>query len=437
MLDDTIHALATAPGRSERAALRISGEQALSVCSSICREPLPRQRGLHRIELAVLGRPVPAEALIFPGPGSYTGEDVVELQLPGAPLLIERVGEALDRAGARRALPGEFTRRAVEHGRLGLEAATAVHALITAGDERERRIALEALRGGLSDALDQVRKGLLDARALCEAGLDFDEGDTGAVDREAFSAPLQAARRQLARLVAERPRAASGGGILLLGEANAGKSTLCNALWRHHHPERTDLPVLATDVPGTTRDVVAVHWAPDAPGLLDTPGDLGGRLEDADREALERRRRAEARATAALWVLRPGGVGEPLPPETSLPLAAVVVTHADAGLEVPRLPAGLPLLRLGADGRGLEELVAFLRARFAGGGGSAWPGLDGVLERVLERIGSACERCAAGEEPELVAEEIAWAIEALDEAHGESSPEDLLDRVFGAFCLGK
>jgi tRNA modification GTPase len=368
----------------------------------------------------------------MPAPHSYSGEDVVELHLPGSPLLLAECERAFaahaDELLLQRAAPGEFTRRAFANGRIDLLQAEGVLLLVHGDGEAARRRGLQWLHGGLSALVARVRGRLQDALALVEAGLDFTADETGAVPGALWRPALALAVGDLRALLAELPAASPGGEVLLLGAANAGKSSLCNALAGR-------AAVLVDAAPGTTRDLVRVElgggaavW--DAPGDLEQPGAW-------DRAALRLRDELGARAAAALLVVDPGRWHAPA---TALPVLAVVFTKADCARPPPAPPppfASLPRFVTSArDGRGIEDLRVFLCAR--AGGSARDPG--GPLRPPLQQALAAAEAAAAvpaGVGGELVAAELQAALRHLDLVDGRHTPDDLLDRIFARFCLGK
>jgi len=433
-----IWAVASPLGSSPRGVIRVSGRGALEVAGAVLSQPvapLVAERGARLVEVTVLGHPVQGLVLVMPGPRSFTGEDVVEFHLPGSPLLLAQVGAALGAAGARPAGPGEFTRRAFENGQLTLTEAEAVLDLIQAEDVESARRAATVLDGGVDQALDSIRAVILDARALLEAGLDFEDGETGDVDAAAWQEPLGGVLGRLRELSAEQPLGSGARDLVLLGPANAGKSSLCNALLGR--PE-----FLVSDVPGTTRDVLEVDLPGGGPRLFDAPGDLASPAGALDAAALGLRAKLLAAAVGAVVVLDASRPSLPVPELGGREAACLVWTHVDVveprGSFVPfvppGLPAGLPVFAVdAARGAGVAELGAFLRR-------TAVTGRDPSRERIadaLSRARSAVEAALAPGSPELLAAELDVAIACLDEVSGASTPEDVLDRIFGRFCLGK
>jgi tRNA modification GTPase len=440
MLGDTIVAQASAPGTAERAVLRLSGPQALAAANLVFAPALLAQRQRRPGTVRVRGGEVAAAALVFVAPASFTGELVVELHLPGGPVLVRCVLEDLLVRGAalgvRAALPGEFTARACQNGRLDLAQAEGVLMLLHAADQQQAAAAVQWLRGGLSAAVVAIRSQLQDVLALLEVGLDFEEGEAGALREEEWAVPLASAVEAVRDLARAVPAASPGGEVLLLGAANVGKSSLCNALVGRR-------VALVAAAEGTTRDLLRIELAPgvavwDAPGDLAVPGVF-------DATALALRDRLAGGAAAVLVMLDASAPRVPASALASpLPLLAIVWTRCDLVAEVPplpmelaaRLPVGVPVLATSAHrSRGLEELRTLLTGRARGGAAGA----GGPLREAFAVVAAALERArqAVTQGPELAAVELQSALRALDEVDGSHSPEHLLDRIYGRFCLGK
>ena len=466
MLGDTIYAVASPPGAAARGVIRISGPGAIVVCSRLlsgrdaqgCRIESPDApawgRGSFEAQIEVLGYPVDCLVLVMPGPGSYTGEDVVELHLPGSPLLLDAVAERLAGTPAdmpaacsdgpvRLATPGEFTRRAFENGRMDLAAAEAVQHLIHAAGESSRRFALDVLEGGLAAAVEEIRVPMQDALALLEVGLDFAEDETGAVDASAWSGWLQLARDRATALREGLPRASVQGEILLLGAANAGKSALANALAGRDE-------ALVAAVPGTTRDVLTFELGATETGspvrLLDAPGDLAT-PGVADALALSLRDRLARRVGGVLLVIDPTA---PLAPVTDLPVVARVYTKSDLAPPPESGRLGSPADAVdgagavpvqfsvsSVTGAGIADLRGFLLAQVGGGPCGLGARLQAALDGVVHALDAALAGVAVRLPEELIAMDLAAGLAALDSIAGHSSPEAVLDRIFAGFCLGK
>jgi tRNA modification GTPase len=439
VIGDTVVARASTPGPAARAVLRLSGPAARAAAARVFAPAIPGVRAQLDGSVVVRGRAVAAMVLSMPGPASFTGEDVVELHVPGSPLLLEVLQAELLRGGAdlglRAALPGEFTARAFQSGRLDAAQVEGLLLLLHAADRRESAAAMPWLQGGWSAAAEELRAGLQDALALAEVGLDFGDGDTGEVPDEAWAPRLPGLRERLAAMLAAVPVVAPGGEVLLLGRANAGKSSLANAL--------AGAPrALVDGRAGTTRDLLRVELAPGAV-LWDAPGDLDA-PSAADREALDLRDRLGGRAASLLVVL--DASAPELPPSalsSPLPWFGVVFTKCDLAAPPPlpaaardRLPPGaVPFTTSARTGAGLDALRRALAATGEARAVDAGGPLRRALEASLQAIDRALAALPAG--PEVVAVELQSALRSLDGIGGTHSAEDLLDRIYGRFCLGK
>jgi tRNA modification GTPase len=381
----------------------------------------------------------------MPGPASYTGEDSAELHLHGGPAVVAGVFEALAGLGLRLAEPGEFTLRAFENGRLDLAQAEGVADLIEAETEAQRRQALDQLDGALGRAREAWRSDLVEALALFEAAVDFPDEDlpedVAARARPAIERLLTALKSALEGVErAERVR--DGYAIALIGAPNAGKSTLLNALSRRE-------AAIVTATPGTTRDVIEVtlQLAGYKVILADTAG-LRDTLDEVEAEGVRRaRRRAEA-ADLRLWVVDGAGVEASPAPDALRPGDLCLVAKADlpVGDAAARALAeaaalGLEPHRLSAHrAEDIAALEAVLSQHVIAALGSAEPPSAtrlrhaALLAEAVQRLESALGLSA---EPELAAEDVRLAARALDRITGKIGPEDVLDRIFSTFCIGK
>ena len=428
MLGDTIQAVASPRGSAPRGVLRVSGPCAFAAVASILDRPVPRRRSAFEARLRVCAPSIETLILAMPGPASFTGEDVVEVHLPGSPLLMQMVGASLAPL-VRPALPGEFTRRAFQNGRLDLVQAEAVLALIAAHSEEDRRRASRLLDGGLGAGVADLRRLLLDLRAVLESGLDFEASETGAIRCADWMPLAEQAFERLAALRRELPRTIPGGDLLLIGRANAGKSSLVNALAGRD-------AVIVAPTAGTTRDVIAVELAGGL-RVLDAPGDLEV-PEDLDRQALALRDRISGGVAAAILVVDPRDrMG--LPDALGLPVAAIVSTRADLDVDVGDLRAAagtVPLFAVGCPiGRGIEALARFLDRLPRGPEGGCRHAVD-VLLTVEDDLTRMREQGLAGA-PELAAVDLGAAVDRLGALDGVGVDDAVLDRIFARFCLGK
>ena len=442
----TIFACATSPGRAGVAVVRVSGPSAGPALDALAGLPRPsarraRLRTLRDAEGTPLDRGL---VLWMPAPGSFTGEDVAELHLHGSRAVIAGVTAALSALpGLRAAEAGAFTRRAFDNGRLDLAEVEGLADLIAAETALQRRQALAQMDGGLSRRVGAWRERLLRARARLEAALDFSDEDLPEGLHDRVVADAAALTEEIDALLAEGDRGArlrDGVSVAIVGAPNAGKSSLLNAL------ARREAAIVAATA-GTTRDVVEV--ALDLDGcpvvLADTAG-LRAAEDTVDPVEREGMRRAQARAAAADLCLAVFDMSAPGGPDA----ATRAFIGADAlavGSKRDRLAAPPPARLDGQDlyavslrdGHGLDRLLAALSAAAAeriGGGEPAAITRQRHREALVDAT-AALDRARAASLPELLAEDLRLADRALGRILGHSDVEDLLDALFGEFCIGK
>lgn len=424
-MSDTIHALATARGRAGLAVVRVSGPQAGAVCLALCGAVPPARRATLR-NISWQGEAIDQALVVFFAQGaSFTGEDVAEFHIHGGPAVAQALLRALAESGlSRLAQAGEFTRRALDNGVLDLTQVEGLADLIDAETEAQRKQALRVLSGQIGDRVANWRARLVRAAALIEATIDFADEDVP-VDvtpevRDLLTGLLAEIDREAAA-VAQAERIRDGFEVAILGEPNAGKSTLLNRLAGRD-------AAITSEVAGTTRDVIEVRMDLDglAVTLLDTAG-----LRDSD-DPVEREgiRRAVDRAEAAdLRIFLGPNPGLVAPRDGDLIVAAKADLGGGEGLAVSgKTGAGVDAL-LAEISRCLSDKVAGAgimvreRHRIALDQGAA------AIRVVLAGLGKAL--------PEIAAEELRRAIRALDALVGRVDVDELLGEIFASFCIGK
>lgn len=444
--EDTIVAPATPPGRSGIAIVRVSGPWAFKLACTVAGTlPAPRQAVLCAIRgpaKEILDRGL---VLAFPGPASYTGEDTVEFHLHGSPVISELLLRYLVSLGAREAGPGEFTRRAFLNGRIDLAQAEAVADLIESGSAEAARAAMRSLEGEFSRQVEAVSESLVRVRVRLEAGMDFPEEGVDDYSDPALSEALVGLRTRLDALreSAARGRVLRDGLTLVIaGAPNAGKSSLLNRLAGYE-------AAIVTEEAGTTRDLVREDIVLDGMPVrvVDTAG-LRAASNRIEAEGIRRARQAMAQADLVLLLhdattARAPHAAQALP--EGIPVLRVLNKIDLVGLPPGRgrNSAGREEVRISAlTGAGLEELRARLKAHVgysgeAGGACSARRRHLDALERAARHLGTAHDQLAAGHAPELAAEDLRQAHQALGEITGHTSNEELLGRIFSEFCIGK
>jgi tRNA modification GTPase len=441
-VEDTIFALASAPGNAGVAVLRTSGPAAATALQKLTARPLPpARRAVRRRLLDPVSGETIDEALVlwFPGPGSYTGEDIAEFHLHGGRAVLAAMLERLGAIpGCRLAEPGEFTRRAFLNDRLDLTAAEGLADLIAAETEAQRRLALRQLEGELGRLYEAWRARLLEASARLEAAIDFPDEDLppGLIERS------RAAVRQIAVEIAAHlddkgrgERIRDGVSVAIVGPPNSGKSSLFNVLIQRE-------AAIVSATAGTTRDVIEAHL--DLGGypvvLADTAG-LRLSTEEIESEGIRRALARAASADLCIAVVDATAGGE-LPQEIrKLPEdRRMLVANKSDLLGEPVEIDGQPLLavsaKTGAGIPALRETLAKLVAESMAIGNS--PVLSRARHRAaLTECQAALKRAGGAGSPELLAEDLRLAARALGRITGRVGVEEILDRIFAEFCIGK
>ena len=439
-IGDTIAAVATPPGQGGIGIVRVSGSLAAAIGASITGGKPPPRRPAVRSFMRD-GEPLDEGiVLYFPAPGSFTGEDVVELQGHGGPVVLQLVLEAVLAQGARLARPGEFTERAFVNGKLDLAQAEAVADLIASASAAAARGAFRSLFGAFSTEINELNSRITELRVYTEASIDFPDEEVE------FLASGDVARRvdelcvSIEGLLDQGRQGvlmSQGVNIALVGPPNAGKSSLLNRLTGED-------TAIVTDIPGTTRDLLKVDLVVDnlPLRLVDTAG-----LRDTeDVVEVEGVRRARREAERADLVLVLNDLAEPHDndPDVDWPRALVVDNKIDLvgaapGIDRSRTPARVRLSCL--TGAGIASLKEAIKEQVGfTGRESAFSARRRhlvALTQAAEALRAARLRLEEGAAGEVVAEELRQAHLALGEITGQTAPDDLLGEIFSTFCIGK
>jgi tRNA modification GTPase len=444
---DTIAAVATPPGFGGVGIVRVSGPgcrgAAVEIVGGLPRDRVATLAWFRDTDGSAIDQGI---ALFFPAPNSYTGEDVLELQGHGGPVVMDLLLRRLLELGVRLARPGEFSERAFLNGKLDLAQAEAVADLIEGGTETAVRLAGRTLHGELSRRVGALVEDLVRLRTFVEAAMDFPEEEIDFLSDAGVGQDLRRLVGQLDRVLegARQGRLIREGlKLVIAGPPNAGKSSLLNAL------SNSDAAIV-TEIPGTTRDLLRQEIQIDGMPVhvVDTAG-LRHAEDPVEREGIRRARDQMDRADGVLWVFDDGldpdhGAFDPglLPQGVAVTFVRNKIDLTGTAPGRRETPAGVEVAISARDGAGLEHLRAHLKG-LAGLRDCA----DGVFiarRRHLDALGRArAELQRAGDAllrrsaPELAADDLRRAQEALGEITGEFTPDDLLGRIFSSFCIGK
>lgn len=441
---DTIVAAATPPGFGGVGIVRISGGDTECIARAMLGSlPEPRNATRRTFRDTAGERLDTGIALYFPAPASFTGESVLELHGHGGPVVMSMLVDAAVELGARLAEPGEFTRRAFLNDKLDLAQAEAIADLISSGTSQAARAALRSLSGAFSTAVDALAGQLVRARMYVEAAIDFPEEEVDFLTDEQLLAQLDQCASAFDELMdkAKIGRVLRDGyRVVIVGKPNAGKSSLMNKL----SGEET---AIVTEFAGTTRDILREQINID--GLAVELVDTAGMRDDPDRieeEGIRRARAALRSADAVLWIQDATEAVETEMGEDVADGVEIIVVRNKIDLidkDADDTSDETAFVRLSAKtGEGVDVLQA--RLRKLAGYRNLGEGAFTARQRHIDALGRAARHFAVGRKVleearagELLAEELRLAQEALGEVTGAVSSDDLLGRIFSAFCIGK
>jgi len=445
---DTIAAIATAPGRGGVGIVRVSGKQALEIAEQVLgKTPQPRYAHyapFYGEDQQVLDQGI---ALYFPGPNSFTGEDVLELQGHGGPVVLEWLLSRVVKLGARLAEPGEFSKQAFMNDKLDLAQAEAISDLIEASSDQAARSALRSLQGEFSAQVNQLVEELTQLRIFVEAAIDFPEEEIDFLSDGKVAGQLQHILDRLHDVFVSAKQGVllrEGMSVVILGRPNAGKSSLLNALSGRES-------AIVTDIAGTTRDIVKEEINIDGMPLhiLDTAG-VREATDQVEQIGIERAWRALDDADRVLVMLQ---AGEAIHPEDQVILdklpghipVTIIRNKIDLINHEPMVEqdGNQTVVWLSAKQKlGLELLREHLKT--AMGYEQTGEGVFMARKRHIDALQTALEWTQNGQQQlelyaagELLAEDLRLAQEALSEITGRFTSDDLLGRIFTSFCIGK
>lgn len=459
--EDTIVALGTAPGEGAIGIVRLSGDQAIELVSRVFAPASGKDlrcSGSFRMRYGYIVDPSSGEPIdevlvsVMRGPRSYTGEDVVEINCHGGMVPISRIIHLMTGLGARIAQPGEFTRRAFMNGRIDLAQAEAVLDVIRARTDRGLKTAIGQVRGALSARIRGLQEKVIDLLSQLDAVLDFPEDDLGDVDVEALTRGVKEVRAEVGELISQGMVGRifrDGIKVVIAGKPNVGKSSLLNALLGEER-------AIVSDIPGTTRDIIeeAVNVKGIPMRVIDTAG-IRGTDDVLERLGVERAARSIQEADLVIIVL---DLSRPLEEDDKRVFdmigdapGVVALNKADVGPAAgvreaaDDLAGGRPVVEVSAvTGAGLDALKDAVYDVVIGG--KVAPADSPVvsnarhveaLERAARSLDAVLQAADLGFPADIMAVDLREALTALGEITGETVDDEVIDRIFANFCVGK
>lgn len=454
-IEDTIAAISTPLGYSGIGIVRLSGKDAIKIAERVFSSPKGKKlhhTPTHRIVYGHIINPENQEIIdevlvsVMKSPNTYTMEDIVEINCHGGPLPLRRTLELLLKHGARLAEPGEFTMRAFLNGRIDLAQSEAVLDIINSLTEESQRVAIEQLKGGLSKKISAIREKMVELTAVVEAYIDFPEEDIEPPDRKDMREKARDIQFELSELIKS-----SRYGIILreglrtaiIGRPNVGKSSLLNALLQQDR-------AIVTEIPGTTRDIIEEYL--NIQGLpiriMDTAG-IRAPHDIAEKEGVERSLRALKKADLVLLILDGSEelheTDRMLIDESCIKETILVINKIDlpSRISMDKLPSDKPVVRVSAlTGKGLENIKEEIINTSLKGEKDTGNTLVTnerhitALKRSLASITSFLDGIDSAS-PEFLALELRDGLDAIGEITGITTPEEILNKIFSEFCIGK
>ncbi|WP_213358276.1 tRNA uridine-5-carboxymethylaminomethyl(34) synthesis GTPase MnmE [Chlamydiifrater phoenicopteri] len=446
LLNETIAAIATAPGEASISVVRVSGPKAIEISEIVFSGPVSQYHS-HSVHLgsalAPSGKIIDkCLVLVMRAPKSFTGEDTVEFQCHGGYFASTKILEALFHAGARAALPGEFTQRAFLNGKIDLIQAEAIQNIIAAENSEAFDIAQNHLKGAFSKKISQISQLIIQALAFLEVQADFpEEGEDFSMSDQSLAWISEAllSVQELLGSFNEGQQLSQGATIVLAGNPNAGKSSLLNAFLEEDR-------AIVTDIPGTTRDMLRESWTIGGKTvkLVDTAGTRNAE-DPVEKAGIQKSFQAMETAKLILWVADPADETADLPAILEEKPSFLIWNKADLNHPIPRIRITIPQFSVSAKTRqGLRECKQAI---------SEWLHTNSqqtssrvflvssrhynILKKVAEKLQTALRAYQSGIEPEFIALELREALQETGVLSGKEATEEVLGEIFSQFCIGK